>query len=346
MAELVALGSLLMEGRPVRLAGQDTRRGTFVQRHAVLVDRITGEEYTPLAHLTPDQGPFHVYDSLLSEFAAVGFEYGYSVARPDALVAWEAQFGDFADGAQTILDEFISSGEQKWGQRCGMAMLLPHGYEGQGPDHSSARVERYLQLCAENNMTVAMPSSAASYFHLLRSHALSTHHRPLIVFTPKSMLRSKAASSPASAFTDERWQPVLGDPQPMVDSDVTRVVLCAGKLTWELVAEREKSGRTDTAILRIEQLYPLPFAEINAVLASYPNLQEILWAQEEPANMGAWTHIAMNLPEHLGGRRLARVSRPESSAPATGSHQRSAQENERLLQAAFPAAIAATAAEH
>jgi 2-oxoglutarate decarboxylase len=336
MAELIALGSLLVEGRPVRLAGQDTRRGTFVQRHAVLVDRLTGAEYTPLAHLAPDQAPFHVYDSLLSEYAAVGFEYGYSVARPDALVAWEAQFGDFADGAQTILDEFISSGEQKWGQRCGVAMLLPHGYEGQGPDHSSARVERYLQLCAENNMTVAMPSSAASYFHLLRWHALSPHHRPLIVFTPKSMLRSKAASSPAKAFTEERWQPVLGDPAPRVAAEVTRVVMCAGKLTWELVAEREKAGRSDTAIVRIEQLYPLPYDEINAALAAYPNLQEILWAQEEPANMGAWTHIAMNLPEHLGGRRLARVSRPETSSPATGSHQRSAQENERLLQAAFP----------
>jgi 2-oxoglutarate decarboxylase len=337
MAELVALGSLLIEGRPVRLAGQDTRRGTFVQRHAVLVDRLTGEEYTPLAHLAPEQGPFHIYDSLLSEYAAVGFEYGYSVARPDALVAWEAQFGDFADGAQTILDEFLSSGEQKWGQRCGMAMLLPHGYEGQGPDHSSARVERYLQLCAENNMTVAMPSSAASYFHLLRAHALSTHHRPLIVFTPKSMLRSKAAASPASAFTNERWQPVLGDPSPRQAEDVTRLVMCAGKLTWELVAEREKSGRNDTAILRIEQLYPLPVAEIKAAIDSYPNLQEILWAQEEPANNGAWTHIAMNLPEHLGGRRLARVSRPESSAPATGSHQRSEHENEKLLHAAFPA---------
>jgi 2-oxoglutarate decarboxylase len=303
----------------------------------VLVDRRTGEEYTPLANLAPGQGPFHIYDSLLSEYAAVGFEYGYSVARHDALVAWEAQFGDFADGAQTILDEFISSGEQKWGQRCGVAMLLPHGYEGQGPDHSSARVERYLQLCAENNMTVAMPSSAASYFHLLRWHALSPHHRPLIVFTPKSMLRSKAASSPVSAFTAERWQPVLGDPSPRSDAAaVTRVILCAGKLTWELVAAREKANRADTAIVRIEQLYPLPYDEINTALAAYPNAQEILWAQEEPANMGAWTHIAMRLPEHLGGRRLGRISRPESSSPATGSHLRSEHENEKLLQSAFP----------
>ncbi len=337
MAELIAFGSLLMEGRPVRLAGQDSRRGTFVQRHAVLVDRVTGHEYTPLSHLSPNQAPFHVYDSLLSEYAAVGFEYGYSVARPDALVAWEAQFGDFADGAQTILDEFISVGEQKWGQRSGVIMLLPHGYEGQGPDHSSARIERYLQLCAENNMTVAMPSSAASYFHLLRWHALNPHHRPLIVFTPKSMLRSKAAASKSRAFTDERWQPVLGDPSPRIASDVRRVILCTGKLTWELADAREKAKRLDTAIVRIEQLYPLPIAEIVAALDAYPNAHEFLWVQEEPANMGAWTHIAMRLPEHLGGRRLSRISRPESSAPATGSHLRSEQEIAQLLASALPA---------
>jgi 2-oxoglutarate dehydrogenase E1 component len=334
MGELIAFGSLMLDGHPVRLAGQDTRRGTFVQRHAVLVDRVTGDEYTPLAHLDPGQAPFHVYDSLLSEYAAVGFEYGYSVVRPEALVAWEAQFGDFADGAQTILDEFISSGEQKWGQRSGVVMLLPHGYEGQGPDHSSARVERYLQLCAENNMTVAMPSNSASYFHLLRWHTLSQHHRPLIVFTPKSMLRAKPATSPASAFTTGRWAPVLGDPHPQPAEGVRRVVLCAGKITWALNDARSKSNHTDTAIVRLEQLYPLPFDQIAAALAEYPNTEEVLWVQEEPANMGAWTHIAMHVPEKLG-RQVYRVSRPESSSPATGSHERSEHETEKLLAAVF-----------
>jgi len=336
MGELIAFGSLMLDGHPVRLAGQDTRRGTFVQRHAVLVDRVTGDEYTPLANLDPGQAPFHVYDSLLSEYAAVGFEYGYSVVRPEALVAWEAQFGDFADGAQTILDEFISSGEQKWGQRSGVVMLLPHGYEGQGPDHSSARVERYLQLCAENNMTVAMPSNSASYFHLLRWHTLSPHHRPLIVFTPKSMLRSKAAASPAAAFTGGRWAPVLGDPHPQPAEGVRRVVLCAGKVVWALNDARAKTNHTDTAILRLEQLYPLPHEEIAAAIAEYPNAEEVFWVQEEPANMGPWTHIAMHLPEKLG-RQVYRISRPESSSPATGSHVRSEHETEKLLAAVFPA---------
>ena len=335
MGELIAIGSLLLEGHPVRLAGQDTRRGTFTQRHAVLIDRQTGEEYTPLSNLDPEQAPFHVYDSLLSEYAAVGFEYGYSVVRPEALVAWEAQFGDFADGAQTILDEFISSGEQKWGQRSGVAMLLPHGYEGQGPDHSSARVERYLQLCAENNMTVAMPSCSASYFHLLRWHTKSPHHRPLIVFTPKSMLRLKAAASSAAAFTEGRWAPVLPDPRPVAADGVRRLILCAGKITWDLVEAREKRGRSDTAILRVEQLYPLPVAELAAAASIYPNVQEILWAQEEPANMGAWTHMALRLHAQLG-HPLIPVTRPESSSPATGSHERSEYETAMLLNAAFP----------
>ena len=279
--------------------------------------------------------PFHIYDSLLSEYAAVGFEYGYSVARPHALVAWEAQFGDFADGAQTILDEFISSGEQKWGQRCGVAMLLPHGYEGQGPDHSSARVERYLQLCAENNMTVAMPSCSASYFHLLRWHTKNPHQRPLIVFTPKSMLRSKAAASPVSAFVGGSWAPVLGDPRPQQPDDVRRVILCSGKVTWDLVEAREKRGRTDTAIVRVEQLYPLPVAELSAAISGYRNLQEILWVQEEPANMGAWGHIALRLHAQLG-RPITPITRPESSSPATGSHLRSEHETEVLLATAFP----------
>jgi 2-oxoglutarate dehydrogenase E1 component len=334
MGELIAFGSLLIEGRPVRLAGQDSRRGTFTQRHAVLVDRKTGAEYTPLAHLAPDQGPFYVYDSLLSEYAAMGFEYGYSLARPDALVCWEAQFGDFANGAQTIVDEFISSGEQKWGQTSGVVLLLPHGYEGQGPDHSSARIERYLTMCAQDNMTVAMPSMPASYFHLLRWHAKSKHARPLVVFTPKSMLRLKAATSAAEDFTSGTWRPVLGDPSAPA-SEVRRVLLCSGKIFHELVAARAKSGRNDTAILRLEQLAPLPHAEIVEALSAYAGDAELIWVQEEPANMGPWPYVALNLPEHLGGRTLARVSRPASSSPAAGSSTRSDAEHAALLGALF-----------
>ena len=316
-AELFAFGSLVLEGRPVRLSGQDSRRGTFTQRHATLVDRETGAEYTPLRELSPDQAPFFGYDSLLSEYAALGFEYGYSVARPDALVCWEAQFGDFVDGAQTVIDEFISSGEAKWGQRSAVSLLLPHGYEGQGPDHSSGRPERFLQLCAENNMTVAMCSSPANYFHLLRRQGLSPVRRPLVAFTPKSLLRLKAAVSEIAEFTEGTFQPVL--PDPGAGSDVSRVLLCAGKIYYDLAAHREKSGRHDVAIVRVEQLYPLPAEEIAAELAKYPDAQ-VVWVQEEPANMGGWPFMALNLPEHLGGRALMLASRKASASPAVGSH--------------------------
>ncbi|MHB1473239.1 MAG: multifunctional oxoglutarate decarboxylase/oxoglutarate dehydrogenase thiamine pyrophosphate-binding subunit/dihydrolipoyllysine-residue succinyltransferase subunit, partial [Dermatophilaceae bacterium] len=261
MGELLAFGSLLREGVPVRLAGQDTRRGTFAQRHAVLIDKVTAEEWTPLLYLGQGQARFWIYDSLLSEFAAMGFEYGYSVERPDALVLWEAQFGDFANGAQTIIDEFISSSEQKWGQRSSVVLLLPHGYEGQGPNHSSARIERFLQMCAEDNMTVAYPSTPASYFHLLRRQAYDWPRRPLIVFTPKSMLRLKAAASAVQDFTSGTFRPVLPDPAALDAHAVTRVLLASGKVIHDLEAER--TSRTDgtegtTAILRVEQLAPLP----------------------------------------------------------------------------------------
>src|SRR3954471_12722320 len=289
--ELLAFGSLLMQGVPVRLAGQDSRRGTFVQRHSVLIDRETAAEYTPLANLTPDQAKFFVYDSLLSEYAALGFEYGYSVANPKALVLWEAQFGDFVDGAQMVIDEFISSGEAKWGQRSGVVMLLPHGLEGQGPDHSSGRIERFLQLCAEHNMTVANCTTPANYFHLLRRQALADVHRPLVVFTPKSLLRAKAAVSQVQDFTDEGFQPVLADPgvggAALDGGGVRRVLLCSGKVAYDLLAQREKDGRSDTAILRVEQLYPLPAQQIREALDRYPNADDLVWVQEEPANMGA-----------------------------------------------------------
>ena len=313
--ELFAFGSLMLEGHPVRLAGQDTRRGTFSQRHSVLVDRVTGAEYTPLRNLSPDQAPFHVYDSLLSEFAAVGFEYGYSVANERALVCWEAQFGDFTGGAQTIIDEFISSGEAKWGQRSGVTLLLPHGYEGQGPDHSSARPERFLQLAAENNMTIASCSTPASYFHLLRRQAKNEVHRPLIAFTPKSLLRLRAAVSQIPDFTDYDFRPVLPD-ETVKDGDVRRVVLCSGKVYYDLLAAR--GDRRDVALVRLEQLYPLPVEEIRAELDRYPGA-DIVWTQEEPWNQGAWPFLALNLPAHLDGRPLRPVTRPSSASPAVGS---------------------------
>ncbi len=331
--ELLAIGSLLMEGTNVRLTGQDTRRGTFTQRHAVLTDKITGEEWTPLTRLTDDQGKFWTYDSLLSEFAAMGFEYGYSVERPDALVLWEAQFGDFGNGAQTIVDEFISSSEQKWGQRSSVVLLLPHGYEGQGPDHSSARIERYLQMCAENNMTVAQPSSPASYFHLLRRQAYATPRRPLIVFTPKSMLRLKAAASSVEDFTTGTFQPVIPEPENL-SGPVDRVLLCSGKIYHDLIAERAKREDGTTAIVRLEQLYPLDVPGILAAVGQYPDAQ-LVWVQDEPANQGPWPSIALSLPQDLGGRPLVRVSRPASASPATGSAKKHAVEQTALIAQAF-----------
>ncbi|MET8974428.1 multifunctional oxoglutarate decarboxylase/oxoglutarate dehydrogenase thiamine pyrophosphate-binding subunit/dihydrolipoyllysine-residue succinyltransferase subunit [Streptomyces sp. NPDC004539] len=345
MGETLAIGSLLLEGVPVRLAGQDSQRGTFGQRHAVIIDRETAEEFTPLNYLSEDQARLNVYNSLLSEYAAMGFEYGYSLARPDALVMWEAQFGDFVNGAQTVVDEFISSAEQKWSQTSGVTLLLPHGYEGQGPDHSSARPERFLQMCAQNNMTVAMPTLPSNYFHLLRWQVHNPHHKPLIVFTPKSMLRLKAAASKAEEFTSGQFRPVIGDAS--VDPNAVRkVVFTAGKVYYDLDAERQKRGITDTAIIRIERLYPLAGAELQAEIAKYPNAEKYLWAQEEPANQGAWPFIALNLIDHLDlavgaevphGERLRRISRPHGSSPAVGSAKRHQAEQEQLVREVFEA---------
>jgi 2-oxoglutarate dehydrogenase E1 component len=336
MGETLAFGSLLLEGHPVRLAGQDARRGTFGHRHAVLVDRTNADEHTPLAHLSEDQAPFYVYDSLLSEYAAMGFEYGYAVARPDALVLWEAQFGDFVNVAMAMVDEFIAAGEAKWGQRSGVALLLPHGYEGQGPDHSSARLERFLQLCAEDNMVVATPTTPANYFHLLRRQALQSHKRPLVVMSPKSMLRLRAAASAVEDFTDKGFAPVLGDPDAPDPSGVTRVVLTAGKVHYDLLAARRKSGDTGTALLRVEQLYPLPGEEVADALAAYPHAREVVWTQEEPANQGAWAYIALNLPDHLPeGRTLRRVSRKAGASPAAGSSKVHEAEQAALVAAAL-----------
>jgi 2-oxoglutarate dehydrogenase E1 component len=332
--ELLALGSLLMEGTPVRLAGQDSRRGTFVQRHAVLTDRTSGAEWTPLRHLSEDQAQFWIYDSMLSEFAAMGFEYGYSVERPDALVMWEAQFGDFAQGAQTIVDEFISSSEQKWGQRSSVVLMLPHGFEGQGPDHSSGRMERYLQMCAEHNMTVAVPTSPASHFHLLRRQAYAKPRRPLIVFTPKSMLRLKAAASAVDDFTSGTFREVIADHHPLETNEVDRVLLCSGKIYYDLVAQRTTREDTRTAIVRVEQLYPVEPERLLDAIDRYPNAQ-VVWVQEEPANQGPWPFMALALPEVLGGRPLLRVSRPASASPATGSSKKHAHEQAAIVAQAF-----------
>ncbi|ADG74121.1 2-oxoglutarate dehydrogenase, E1 subunit [Cellulomonas flavigena DSM 20109] len=332
--EILAFGSLLIEGTPVRLAGQDSRRGTFVQRHAVLHDRETGAEWTPLLYLSGDQAKFWVYDSSLSEYAALGFEYGYSVERPDALVLWEAQFGDFVNGAQTVIDEFISSAEQKWAQRSSVVLLLPHGYEGQGPDHSSARIERFLQLAAEDNMTIAQPSTPASHFHLLRRQAYQRPRRPLVVFTPKSMLRLKSASSDVQDFTSGTFRTVIGDDLAAAKADqVTRVLLCSGKVYWDLLAQRVAANDQQTAIVRFEQLYPLEPDAIAEALAPFGDA-ELVWVQDEPRNQGPWTFVSTHLPQVVG-REVRVVSRPESASPAAGSAKKHAVEQKSLVTEAF-----------
>ncbi|MCH9668317.1 MAG: multifunctional oxoglutarate decarboxylase/oxoglutarate dehydrogenase thiamine pyrophosphate-binding subunit/dihydrolipoyllysine-residue succinyltransferase subunit [Actinomycetia bacterium] len=346
-AELLALGSFLAEGRAIRFTGQDTRRGTFTQRHAVLIDRKTGREFTPLDLLTvdtegnPTGGKFMVYDSALSEFAAVGFEYGYSVGNSDALVLWEAQFGDFVNGAQSIIDEFISSGEAKWGQLSDVVLLLPHGHEGQGPDHTSGRIERFLLLWAEGSMTIAMPSTPANYFHLLRRHGLDGIHRPLIVFTPKSMLRNKAAVSDLKDFTEMKFRSVLEEPTYTEGTGdrakVKRVLLTSGKLYYELAARKAKEEREDIGIVRLEQLAPLPKRRLAQTLDQYPNAGEYFWVQEEPANQGAWPTLGLALPEVLPERLagIKRISRRAMSAPSSGSSKVHAVEQQEIIDTAF-----------
>ena len=332
--ELLAFGATVLDGVPVRLAGQDSRRGTFSQRHSVLIDRNTGDEHTPLKYLDSDQAQFWVYDSLLSEFAAVGFEYGYSVANPEALVCWEAQFGDFVDGAQTITDEFITSGEAKWGQRSRVALLLPHGFEGQGPDHSSARIERFLLMCAEDNITVANCTTPANYFHLLRRQALAAV-RPLVAFTPKSLLRLRAATSAVEDFTTGGFRPVLADPAAPAASEVTKVLICSGKVYYDLAAHRDKNQVTDTAILRLEQLHPFPADSLREALAAYPSA-EVRWVQEEPENMGGWTYVAFRLPALLDSRpQLTLRARPASASPAVGSSKAHEEQQHRVVESAF-----------
>ncbi|WP_374929126.1 multifunctional oxoglutarate decarboxylase/oxoglutarate dehydrogenase thiamine pyrophosphate-binding subunit/dihydrolipoyllysine-residue succinyltransferase subunit [Kytococcus sedentarius] len=338
MGELLAFGATLAGGRSVRMSGQDSRRGTFTQRHAVLVDNVTADEWTPLRHIADDQGRFDIYDSLLSEYAVLGFEYGYAVENTEGLVVWEAQFGDFVDGAQTIIDEFIASSEQKWNQRSRVVLLLPHGFEGQGPDHSSARIERFLTLFAEQNMTLAYPSTPANHFHLLRKQAESEPGRPLVVFTPKQLLRLKAAVSPIEEFTEGQFQPVIPDPTSPDPGKVTKVMICSSRVYYDLAAEREKREAQDVAIIRVEQLAPIPGKELTEALAQYPDA-ELVWVQDEPRNQGAWPFMAINLPvvfaEHGEERSLRQVSRPAAASPATGVNAKHKDEQADLIRRAF-----------
>ncbi len=337
LAEGLAFGSLLAEGTSVRLAGQDSRRGTFSQRHSTLFDYHSGSEFVPLSTLaSPPSTMLWIYDSLLSEYAALGFEYGYSVVSPDTLVMWEAQFGDFANGAQIVVDQFIVAGEDKWKQNSGLIMLLPHGYEGQGPEHSSARLERFLTLCAEDNIQVCQPTTAAQYFHLLRRQVRRAVRKPLVVATPKSGLRDKRWRSPVDALTHGTFEELLGDPSTDLDaSAVTRLVLASGKVGVEALTRRDELG-TSTAVARVEQLYPWPFEAVAKELSRFPNCSEIVWLQEEPENMGAWNQIKGRLYEAHGDRfEIRRVSRADEGSPATGSHAIHAQEQDMLLSAAF-----------
>ena len=332
MAEALAFASLLKQGTPVRMTGQDSQRGTFNQRHAVLVDVENESRYIPLCHVSPEQARFEIYNSTLSEAGPLGFEYGYSRDYPETLVLWEAQFGDFANGAQIVIDQFISSGEDKWGLLSGLVMLLPHGHEGQGPEHSSARIERYLQLAARDNFQICQPSTAGQYFHLLRRQALRKWRKPLVVFTPKSMLRHPDASSPAAELSKPRFLPVLPD---MEVQNAERLILCTGKIGHELRVERKRRKDERAAIVFLEQLYPFPEAELAGELERHKSAQDILWVQEEPANMGALWYVLPRLRRLAGNRHVLSVKRSGSASPATGSTKAHEMEQKTLLTLAF-----------
>ncbi|HEX8803614.1 MAG TPA: multifunctional oxoglutarate decarboxylase/oxoglutarate dehydrogenase thiamine pyrophosphate-binding subunit/dihydrolipoyllysine-residue succinyltransferase subunit, partial [Acidimicrobiales bacterium] len=333
--EILAFASLLMEGRPVRLAGQDSRRGTFVQRFGTIIDRHNADEWTPLANLSEDQARFYIYDSLLSEYAALGFEYGYSVTNKDALVCWEAQFGDFVNGASTIIDQYLVAAEDKWGQSAGLVLLLPHGYEGQGAEHSSARIERFLMLAAEDNIQVCNATTAAQYFHLLRRQMHREVRKPLVLFTPKSLLRAKPARSKIDDLTHGSFEEVLDDPFVDDPEAVRRVVLCSGKVGVEALIEARKREAA-VAVVRVEQLYPWPFERLDEVVARYPNAHELVWLQEEPTNMAGWWFAQDRLAERFADTHaISRVSRYESGSPATGSHAIHVQEQEAILDDAL-----------
>lgn len=341
MGEHLAFASLVASGYPVRITGQDAGRGTFTHRHAVLHDqnreRWDAGTYVPLQNVSDNQAPFTVIDSVLSEEAVMGFEYGYSTAEPNALVIWEAQFGDFANGAQVVIDQFISSGEVKWGRASGLTLMLPHGYEGQGPEHSSARLERYLQLCADHNMQVVQPTTPAQIFHLLRRQMIRLFRKPLIILTPKSLLRSKDAVSPLSDLAKGHFETVIGDTaEDLNAAKVKRVVACSGKVYYDLVNARKERGLTDTAIIRVEQLYPFPHKAFAAELKKYPNLTEVVWCQDEPQNQGAWFFVQHYIMENMTeGQKLGYAGRPASASPAVGYYAKHNEQQKALIDAAF-----------
>jgi 2-oxoglutarate dehydrogenase E1 component len=332
MAEALAFASVVKAGIPVRLSGQDSRRGTFNQRHSVLIDIENENEYVPLENIVPGQARCGIHNSTLSEPGVLGFEYGYSRDYPEALVLWEAQFGDFVNVAQAIIDQFISAGEAKWSLLSGLVMLLPHGYEGQGPEHSSARIERFLQLAAKHNIQIAQPSNAAQYFHLLRRQALRHWRKPLVVFTPKSMLRHPDASSPIADFTHSNFQNVIPDTEV---GEAGRILVCTGKIGHELQAERKKREDNSTAIVFLEQLYPFPEQELAAEFARHGDQGDIVWVQEEPANMGAMFNMIPRLNRIAGARHVLSVKRSSSASPATGSAKAHEVEQKTLLTLAF-----------
>ncbi len=339
--EALAFGSLLLEGHRVRLSGEDTQRGTFSQRHAVLIDQTDQNEYVPLNNIAPGQARIDIYNSLLSEVGVLGFEYGYSVSDPHTLVLWEAQFGDFANGAQVIIDQFVASGETKWLRMSGLTMLLPHGHEGQGPEHSSARLERYLQLCAERNMAVCNLTTPANYFHKLRRQLKRNFRKPLVLMTPKSLLRHKLAMSPLADFAEgSTFRFVIPEIDTLAPAEqVRRVVLCTGKVYYDLLARRREVGANDVAIMRVEQLFPFPAKTLTRELAAFRNA-DLVWCQEEPENMGAWTYVDRKIEKVLGGidiaaKRPVYVGRPEAASPATGLAKTHAAEQAALVNAAL-----------
>ena len=339
-AESLAYATLLAANFHVRLIGQDSRRGTFFHRHAALIEQTTGEAFVPLAHVATDPRAFMVADSLLSEEAVLGFEYGYSTTSPDTLVIWEGQFGDFVNGAQVVIDQFISSGEAKWGRLSGLTLFLPHGYEGQGPEHSSARLERFLQLCAEHNMQVVVPSTPAQMFHMLRRQMLRGLRKPLVVMTPKSLLRHKLSVSSLADLARGRFQPVIDEVEPITDDAVTRVVFCSGKVYFDLAESRRNDAVTNVAIVRIEELYPFPIEEYARVIARYRNATEIVWCQEEPQNQGAWYQIRHRLQEPLAPRHeLFYAGRPGAAAPASGIHALHVRQQQALVAAAITSPV-------
>jgi len=340
MGEHMAFASLVASGYPVRLSGEDSGRGTFTHRHAVIHDqnreRWDTGTYVPLQNVADNQAPFEVIDSILSEEAVLGFEYGYASAEPNTLVIWEAQFGDFANGAQVVIDQFIASGEVKWGRVNGITLMLPHGYEGQGPEHSSARVERFMQLAADTNMGIVQPTTASQIFHVIRRQMVRDLRKPLVIFTPKSLLRNKEATSPLSEFTKSGFQTVIGEVKELKADKVKRVIACSGKVYYDLVKRREEKGSDDVAVVRVEQLYPFPHKAFAAELKKYPNATDVVWCQDEPQNQGAWFFIQHNIHENMHeGQKLGYAGRAASASPAVGYAHLHQDQQKALIDAAF-----------